>query len=97
MIDLFPSSSQEGSDSQTPARIEERGVNALGHPLMDDFSFEETLISPSILAAGVSTSFLHLASLWGLGRTFGDSEELAGGRGGGQRRGTGAAVGTGSR
>lgn len=53
---------------------------------MDDFSlcFEETLISPSVLPRGFSTSLLQLASPWGLGRTFGDSEGLAGGWGRGQ-------------
>lgn len=55
---------------------------------MDDFSlrFEETLISPSVLPRGFSTSLLQLASPRGLGHTFGDSQGLAGGgvRGWGQ-------------
>lgn len=47
--------------------------------------FEETLISPSILAGGFSTPYcIWLPSRWGLGRTFGVSEGLAGGWGGGQ-------------
>lgn len=70
-----------------------------GQRVMDAHSlcFEETLISPSIPAGGFSTSFLHLASPWGLARTFGASEEPAGGSGGGRGRGPGAALGTGSR
>lgn len=56
--------------------------------VMDDISscFEETLISPSVLPGGFSTSLLHPASSWGLGRTFGDSKGLAEGVG----MGTGA-------
>lgn len=45
---------------------------------------EWTLISPSVLPRGFSISLLQLASPWGLGRTFGDSEGLAGGWGWGQ-------------
>lgn len=60
----------------------------LGRPteVMGAFSLclEETLISPSVLPGGFSTSLLQLASPWGLGRTFGDSEGLAGGWGWGQ-------------
>lgn len=90
---MFPSSSQEGSKLMNPGpNPRERGrctAAALGQPreVMDDFSlcFEESLISPSVLPGGFSTSLLQLASPWGLGHTFGDSEGLAGAAGGGEQ------------
>lgn len=74
-----------------PVQIEERKDEALQWQptdVTDDFSlcFEETLISPSVPPGGFSTSLLHPAPSWGLGRTFGDSKGLAEGVG----MGTGA-------